>query len=45
MEKRPFDPDTDRIVTVTLDPTTITSVDPDEVHEWRVAIRAVDRAS
>ena len=30
--------DTDRIVTVTLDPSTITSIDPDEVHEWRVAI-------
>ncbi|HTJ56717.1 MAG TPA: UPF0262 family protein [Devosiaceae bacterium] len=30
--------DTDRIVTVTLDPNTITSIDPDEVHEWRVAI-------
>ena len=29
---------TDRIVTVTLDPSTITSLDPDEVHEWRVAI-------
>jgi len=29
---------TDRIVTVTLDPSTITSIDPDEVHEWRVAI-------
>jgi uncharacterized protein (UPF0262 family)/protein-tyrosine-phosphatase len=29
---------TDRIVTVTLDPNTITSIDPDEVHEWRVAI-------
>lgn len=38
MSKRPFDPDTDRIVTVTLDPNTITSVNPDEVHEWRVAI-------
>jgi uncharacterized protein (UPF0262 family)/protein-tyrosine-phosphatase len=37
MEKRPFDPQKDRIVTVTLDPNTITSVDPDEVHEWRVA--------
>lgn len=37
MDKRPFDPETDRIVTVTLDPNTITSVDPDEVHEWRVA--------
>lgn len=37
MDKRPFDPRTDRIVTVTLDPNTITSVDPDEVHEWRVA--------
>jgi uncharacterized protein (UPF0262 family)/protein-tyrosine-phosphatase len=30
--------DSDRIVTVTLDPSTITSIDPDEVHEWRVAI-------
>jgi uncharacterized protein (UPF0262 family)/protein-tyrosine-phosphatase len=29
---------TDAIVTVTLDPSTITSIDPDEVHEWRVAI-------
>lgn len=38
MSKRPFDPKTDRIVTVTLDPNTIISVDPDEVHEWRVAI-------
>ena len=34
---RPFTPK-DRIVTVTLDPSTITSIDPDEVHEWRVAI-------
>jgi uncharacterized protein (UPF0262 family)/protein-tyrosine-phosphatase len=33
-----FDPETDRIVTVTLDPSTITSIDPDEVHEWRIAI-------
>ena len=33
-----FDPDTDRIVTVTLDPSTITSSNPDEVHEWRIAI-------
>ena len=30
--------DTDRLVTVTLDPNTITSIDPDEVHEWRIAI-------
>lgn len=37
MAQRPFDPQTDRIVTVTLDPNTITSADPDEVHEWRVA--------
>src|SRR5690554_4103367 len=36
--QRPFDPKIDRIVTVTLDPNTITSVDPDEVHEWRIAI-------
>lgn len=34
---RAFAP-TDRINTVTLDPSTITSIDPDEVHEWRVAI-------
>ena len=33
-----FDPKTDRIVTVTLDPSTITSINPDEVHEWRIAI-------
>lgn len=37
MSTRPFDPQKDRIVTVTLDPNTISSVDPDEVHEWRVA--------
>ncbi|WP_439651996.1 UPF0262 family protein [Pelagibacterium xiamenense] len=37
MDKRAFDAKTDRIVTVTLDPNTITSVDPDEVHEWRIA--------
>jgi len=35
---RDFDSRTDRIVTVTLDPNTITSIDPDEVHEWRIAI-------
>ena len=35
---REFDPETDRIVTVTLDPSTIASTDPDEVHEWRIAI-------
>jgi uncharacterized protein (UPF0262 family)/protein-tyrosine-phosphatase len=33
-----FEPKTDRIVAVTLDPNTITSIDPDEVHEWRIAI-------
>ncbi|MCB1516675.1 MAG: UPF0262 family protein [Hyphomicrobiaceae bacterium] len=33
-----FDPDNDRVVAVTLDPNTIISTDPDEVHEWRVAI-------
>jgi uncharacterized protein (UPF0262 family)/protein-tyrosine-phosphatase len=33
-----FDPQKDRLVTVTLDPSTITSINPDEVHEWRVAI-------
>ncbi len=30
--------DKDRLVTVTLDPNTITSINPDEVHEWRIAI-------
>ena len=35
---RQFDPKTDRIVAVTLDPNTITSSNPDEVHEWRIAI-------
>ncbi|MBN9333495.1 MAG: UPF0262 family protein [Devosia sp.] len=29
---------TNRLVTVTLDPNTITSINPDEVHEWRIAI-------
>lgn len=29
---------TDHLVTVTLDPSTITSSDPDVVHEWRIAI-------
>lgn len=38
IEQRSFNPETDKIVTVTLDPYTISSVDPDEVHEWRVAI-------
>ena len=35
---RDLDPDHDRIVAVTLDPNTITPVDPDKVHEWRIAI-------
>lgn len=34
----PFDQDHDRLVSVTLDPNTIVSTNPDEVHEWRVAI-------
>jgi len=38
MGKRAFDPETDRIVTVTLDPSTISTIDPDVAHEWRVAI-------
>lgn len=38
MTEREFDPQKDRIVTVTLDPSTITSSNPDEVHEWRNAI-------
>ncbi|MEQ1768990.1 MAG: UPF0262 family protein [Devosia sp.] len=33
-----FDEKTDRITAVTLDPGTITSINPDEVHEWRIAI-------
>jgi uncharacterized protein (UPF0262 family)/protein-tyrosine-phosphatase len=35
---RQFDPEKDRLVAVTLDPNTITSINPDEVHEWRIAI-------
>ncbi len=35
---RDLDTKADRIVAVTLDPSTITSIDPDEVHEWRIAI-------
>ena len=31
-------PDTDKLVTVTLDPETIISIDPDEVHERRIAV-------
>lgn len=38
MEQKVFSPETDRIVSVTLDPSTITSINPDEVHEWRIAI-------
>ncbi len=33
-----FKPETDRIVSITLDPNTIISLDPDEVHERRIAI-------
>ncbi len=33
-----FDPRSDRIAAVTLDPDTITSINPDEVHEWQIAI-------
>jgi uncharacterized protein (UPF0262 family)/protein-tyrosine-phosphatase len=35
---RDLSPASDRIVAVTLDPNTITSINPDEVHEWRIAI-------
>ena len=38
MAQAELDPRTDRLVTVTLDPSTITSINPDEVHEWRIAI-------
>lgn len=38
LKSRELDPRSDRIVVVTLDPNTITSTDPDEVHEWRIAI-------
>ncbi len=35
---RILDPETDKLVTVTLDPETIISIDPDEVHERRIAV-------
>lgn len=35
---RALDPAADRLVAVTLDPNTIASIDPDQVHERRVAI-------
>jgi uncharacterized protein (UPF0262 family) len=38
LNPRDLDPKADRILAVTLDPNTITSIDPDEVHEWRIAI-------
>ncbi|MBJ7579283.1 UPF0262 family protein [Devosia sp. MC532] len=38
MGTEPVTIDTNRLVTVTLDPNTITSINPDEVHEWRIAI-------
>lgn len=38
MGTEPAATDKDRLVTVTLDPNTITSINPDEVHEWRIAI-------
>jgi uncharacterized protein (UPF0262 family)/protein-tyrosine-phosphatase len=38
LSARQFDPRTDHLVAVTLDPNTITSTNPDEVHEWRIAI-------
>jgi len=31
-------PEIDKLVTVTLDPETIISIDPDEVHERRIAV-------
>jgi uncharacterized protein (UPF0262 family)/protein-tyrosine-phosphatase len=38
LNPRDLDSKADRILAVTLDPNTITSIDPDEVHEWRIAI-------
>jgi len=38
MGTEPTATDRNRLVTVTLDPNTITSINPDEVHEWRIAI-------
>jgi uncharacterized protein (UPF0262 family)/protein-tyrosine-phosphatase len=38
LNPRELDPEADKIVAITLDPNTITSIDPDEVHEWRIAI-------
>lgn len=45
LKSRELDPRTDRIVVVTLDPNTITSTDPDEVHEWRIAIYDLTEAN
>lgn len=38
LSPRQLDQKSDRLVAVTLDPNTITSTNPDEVHEWRIAI-------
>lgn len=38
MGTEPAATDQNRLVTVTLDPNTISSINPDEVHEWRIAI-------
>lgn len=38
LSPRQLDQKLDRLVAVTLDPNTITSTNPDEVHEWRIAI-------
>ncbi len=38
MQVRDFDEKTDHLVSITLDPSTITPIDPDEVHERKVAI-------
>ena len=38
MSNRAFDDKTDHIVSITLDPSTITPINPDEVHERKVAI-------
>ncbi len=38
MSEPSFNAETDRIISITLDPNTIISIDPDEVHERRIAI-------
>ncbi len=38
MKQRDFDDETDQLVSITLDPSTITPINPDEIHERKIAI-------